>query len=143
MIRIGTCSWKYDSWRGLVYPENKQINYLEEYSKHFNTVEIDQWFWSLFEPSKVVLPSKKIVEEYNNSTPDDFLFTIKVPNAITLTHFYSKSKTDPLKLNPHFLSIDLFKEFYLTLKPLNKKIGCLIFQFEYLNKQKMSSISEF
>lgn len=143
MIRIGTCSWKYDSWRGLVYTDKAQINYLEEYSKHYNTVEIDQWFWSLFEPSKVVLPFKKIVEEYNYSTPDDFLFTIKVPNAITLTHFYSKSKTDPLKPNPHFLSIDLFNEFYAALKPLTKKIGCLIFQFEYLNKQKMSSLSDF
>ena len=20
-VRIGTCSWKYDSWRGIVYPE--------------------------------------------------------------------------------------------------------------------------
>ncbi len=43
-LRIGTCSWKYDSWRGLVYSNEPKINYLKEYSKHFNTVEIDQWF---------------------------------------------------------------------------------------------------
>jgi uncharacterized protein YecE (DUF72 family) len=143
MIRIGTCSWKYDSWRGLVYSDEQKINYLKEYSNLYNTVEIDQWFWSLFEPSKVVLPSIKTVEEYNNSTPDDFLFTIKVPNSITLTHYYTHNKSEQLKPNQHFLSADLFTEFYSILKPLHKKIGCLIFQFEYLNKQKMKSLVEF
>jgi uncharacterized protein YecE (DUF72 family) len=44
MIRIGTCSWKYDSWKGIVYSESKSKNYLKEYSQKFNTVEIDQWF---------------------------------------------------------------------------------------------------
>lgn len=40
-MRIGTCSWKYDSWKGLVYPDFGEFNYLEEYSRHYNTVEID------------------------------------------------------------------------------------------------------
>ena len=59
MIRFGTCSWKYDSWKGIVYTESKSKNYLKEYSQKFNTVEIDQWFWSLFPPAKVCLTSKK------------------------------------------------------------------------------------
>ncbi|MBC8235230.1 DUF72 domain-containing protein [bacterium] len=49
-LRIGTCSWKFPSWHKLVYSEPKGINYLEEYSRHYNTVEIDQWFWSLCSP---------------------------------------------------------------------------------------------
>ena len=47
-IRIGTCSWKYDSWEGLVCSRKKPANYLQEYSRNYTTVEIDQWFWSLF-----------------------------------------------------------------------------------------------
>ena len=47
-LHVGTCSWKYDSWKGIIYPEFGEINYLEEYSKHYKTVEVDQWFWSLF-----------------------------------------------------------------------------------------------
>ena len=43
MLRIGTCSWKYESWKGIVYPEFGDFNFLEEYSKTFNTVEVDQW----------------------------------------------------------------------------------------------------
>lgn len=143
MIRIGTCSWKYDSWKGIIYPDKEKFNYLEEYSMHFNTVEVDQWFWSLFEPKKVLLPKDIDVKSYAESVPAKFKFTIKIPNAITLTHFYSKSKTEELKPNPYFLNSDLFDKFLETLKPLQKKIGVLMFQFEYLNKQKLSGLTEF
>jgi uncharacterized protein YecE (DUF72 family) len=143
MIHIGTCSWKYDSWRGLIYSDSPNINYLKEYSKSYNTVEIDQWFWSLFEPSRVVLPRKNVVEAYKKSIPNDFLFTIKVPNSITLTHYYKRNKEEELKPNPFFLSVDLFNQFLDSINPLLKNIGCLIFQFEYLNKQKMKSLKEF
>jgi len=143
MLRLGTCSWKYDSWKGIVYSESKNKNYLKEYSQKFNTVEIDQWFWSLFPPAKVVLPQKGVAEEYKKSIPDDFLFTIKVPNSITLTHFYKDSKDETLNPNPFFLSVELFSEFLNAIEPIRKQVGCLIFQFEYLNKQKMKSLSEF
>ena len=142
-IRLGTCSWKYDSWKGLVYSERAKENYLLEYSRHYDTVEIDQWFWSLFGEDKVSLPLQNVVEEYTRSVPADFKFTIKVPNSITLTHFYRKLKTEPLVLNPHFLSHDLFESFINLLTPMHDKIGLLMFQFEYLNKQKMSSQQEF
>ncbi|MCW9066242.1 MAG: DUF72 domain-containing protein [Ignavibacteriaceae bacterium] len=143
MLRFGTCSWKYDSWKGIVYSGNDPKYFLKEYSEKFSTVEIDQWFWSLFPPSKVVLPQKRVAEEYKKSVPHDFLFTIKVPNSITLTHFYKNSKDDQLIPNPYFLSVELFKEFLNSIEPIRKQVGCLIFQFEYLNKQKMSSLSEF
>lgn len=143
MLRFGTCSWKYDSWKGIIYPDKEKFNYLQEYAKHFNTVEIDQWFWSLFEPKKVVLPDERIVKEYRDSVPDDFMFTIKVPNAITLTHFYNKNKTEELKPNPFFLSTDVFEKFLETLKSIEKNIGVIMFQFEYHNKQKLSGLPEF
>ena len=41
------------------------------------------------------------------------------------------------------MSAELFEEFLQTMKPIKNQIGSLIFQFEYLNKQKMSSMSEF
>jgi uncharacterized protein YecE (DUF72 family) len=143
MIRFGTCSWKYDAWRGIIYSDKKKINYLKEYAEHFSTVEIDQWFWSLFPSSKVVLPDRHTVFQYKQSIPDDFLFTIKVPNSITLTHFYNRNKKEPLVTNPYFLSVKLFEEFLDVLRPIENNIGCLILQFEYLNKQKINSISDF
>ncbi len=136
-LHLGTCSWKYDSWQGLVYPEHKPFNYLLEYSRHYPTVEVDQWFWSLFDGDKAVLPKPSMVREYAESVPDGFLFGIKVPNSITLTHHYKKQKSDPLKANPHYLSVELMREFLSCLQPLAKNLGPLIFQFEYLNKQKI------
>jgi len=143
MIRIGTCSWKYDSWKGIIYPVIDKINHLEEYSKHYNTVEVDQWFWSLFAPKKAVLPKDSDVKLYAKSVKEDFRITIKIPNSITLTHFYNKNNTAELKPNPFFLNTDLFEKFLETLKPMQQNIGVLMFQFEYLNKQKISGLTEF
>ena len=41
-LRIGTCSWKYDSWQGMVYSQPKPPNYLAEYAARYRTVEIDR-----------------------------------------------------------------------------------------------------
>ena len=142
-LRIGTCSWKYDSWKGIVYSENENINYLQEYSQHYDTVEIDQWFWSLFSSTKIILPQKSLVLEYQKTVPKDFKFTIKVPNSITLTHFYNKNKSETLVKNPFFLSNELFIEFLESIEAIKTQVGCLMFQFEYLNKQKMASLSHF
>lgn len=122
-----------------MYSEQKPLNYLQEYSRHYRTVEIDQWFWSLFGVEKVTLPSPFTVQEYLESVPPDFMFTIKVPNSLTLSHFYQKVKSEPLVENPYFLSPVLFQDFLRSIEPLKKNLGPLMFQFEYLNKQKMPS----
>ncbi len=140
---IGTCSWKYDSWMGIIYPEFGEFNYLKEYSLFSNSVEIDQWFWSLFGEKKVVLPDPATVEEYSNSVGDNFKFTVKMPNSITLTHFYRKTKNEELKKNPYLFSSELFNAFMETMAPLKDKSGPYMLQFEYLNKQKMASQKHF
>lgn len=142
-LRIGTCSWKYPSWRGLVYSGSKNINYLEEYARKYTTVEIDQWFWSLFGAEGVRLPNPADADAYRRSVSDDFRFTVKAPNSITLTHHYRQVKTDPLVANPHFLSPTLFNSFVSSLAPLRDVLGPLMFQFEYLNRQKMQSQHRF
>ena len=138
-LRIGTCSWKYGSWKDLVYSASRGINFLEEYATKYNTVEIDQWFWSLFGEDKVSLPEPSTVNEYRTAVPEGFRFTIKVPNSVTLTHFYRKNRSEPLRPNPYFLSKSLFLDFVERLKPIRGMTGSLMFQFEYLNRQKMPS----
>jgi uncharacterized protein YecE (DUF72 family) len=142
-IRIGTCSWKYDSWKGLIYSDIPKIDFLSEYAERYNTVEIDQWFWSLFRENKVSLPNPKIIDGYINSVPEDFKFSIKLPNSISLTHFYKNSKTDPLKTNPYFLSKELYLQIIELFSDFGEKLGPLMLQFEYLNKQKMNSQMDF
>lgn len=142
-LHLGTCSWKYDSWRGLVYSDAPHPDYLAEYSRKYDCVEIDQWFWSLFGPGKVVLPQPKTVADYASVVPDGFRFAVKMPNALTLTHFRPKSKADPLVANPHFLSLDLLHAFLDVVAPLRPYLGPMMFQFEYLNRDKMPSQAAF
>ena len=148
-LRIGTCSWKYDSWKGLVYDQDKTYraqDYLPDYARRLRTVEVDQWFWSLF-PGSIRLPDPGDVKRYTDSVPDDFVFSIKAPNALTLTHFYSKlsgaEKDFAGKPNKAFLDVGLLERFLECLKPLGRKRGPIMFQFEYLNKQKMASKEAF
>ena len=142
-LRIGTCSWKYPSWKGLVYSSSKPANFLKEYAKKYDTVEIDQWFWSLFGEEKITLPRPETAEEYFNSVPEDFKFTIKAPNSVTLTHLYTRLTGGALVQNPYFLSVPLFKEFLELISPLRERLGLVMLQFEYLNKKKMRGLSEF
>jgi len=142
-VRVGTCSWKYDSWRGLVYPEKGAFDFLEGYARRFDTVEIDQWFWSLFAGDKAALPKEIDVKYYAGAVPENFRFTVKAPNAITLSHHYQKDKAAPLAANPHFLSLDLYRDFLDRLEPLAGKTGLVMLQFEYLNLKKIGSQGEF
>lgn len=149
LLRLGTCSWKYDSWKGLVYEKGKAYrpdDYLADYAKHLDSVEVDQWFWSLF-PGGLRLPDPEVVKRYARSVPDGFVFTVKAPNALTLTHYYAKQAPAHAafagKPNPHFLDHDLLCQFLETLSPMKSKLGPIMFQFEYLNKQKMPSKEAF
>jgi uncharacterized protein YecE (DUF72 family) len=148
-LRIGTCSWKYDSWRGLVYDPGREYgpyDYLADYARYFNSVEIDQWFWSLY-AGGVRLPDTAAAKRYAESVPENFRFTVKVANSITLTHYYARQSkgADPTidVANPRFLQAGLLSRFIEAIEPLHPKLGPLMFQFEYLNKTKMPSLRAF
>jgi uncharacterized protein YecE (DUF72 family) len=142
-IRIGSCSWKYPSWKGLVYSAARGINYLAEYAARYDTVEIDQWFWSLFGEAEPRLPRAEDVAEYRGSVGEDFRFTLKLPNSLTLTHHYKKRKSDPLVPNRHLMSAELLRTFMERIDPLAGQLGPMMLQFEYLNKQKISGQGQF
>ena len=144
-LKIGTCSWKFDSWKGLFYDSSKTYrpdDYLPEYAQYLDTVEIDQWFWSLF-PGGIRLPDIGTVKTYAESVPDDFIFTVKAPNSLTLTHFYTKQTRKYAeyagKSNKYFLDNELLERFLERLTLMESKLGPIMFQFEYLNKKKMPS----
>jgi uncharacterized protein YecE (DUF72 family) len=131
-----------------VYSAPEGINYLSEYSRTYHTVEIDQWFWSLFgtdshgEP-KISLPDMDTVAEYLGSVPDDFRFSIKMPNSLSLTHHYLKKRGEVPLANRLFLSPDLLGQFLERIEPMQSRVLSLMFEFEYLNRQKMQSLHAF
>lgn len=121
-----------------MYSSSQPENYLAEYAQKYKTVEIDQWFWSLGKAS-YGLPNRNLVAEYDAATPTDFRFTIKCPNAITSALAY-RGGAEPNKL---FLNAEVFNRFFDRIEPLAPKLGLLMFQFEYLNRDKMDSRNRF
>ena len=73
-LRIGTSGWSYNEWAGVFYP-NSSANKLPFYSKVFGTVEVDSSFYAY--------PSKGIVQGWARYTPEDFVFSVKLPQLIT------------------------------------------------------------
>lgn len=137
-IKCGTCSWNYDSWLGLVYTKKspKAAGYLREYSKKYRTVEIDSWFYKI--------PPPKDIIEYSEQVDDDFSFTCKVTQDITLTHLRNfKQPKKELTPNNSFLSVDLFNEYINAITPLLPQMDAIMLEFEYLNKKKMESLDIF
>jgi uncharacterized protein YecE (DUF72 family) len=74
-LLLGTSGWSYNEWTGVFYP-SASTNKLSFYSKVFRTAEVDSTFYAF--------PSKNIVFGWARYTPDDFVFSAKLPR--TLTH---------------------------------------------------------
>jgi uncharacterized protein YecE (DUF72 family) len=134
MVRIGTCSWKYPSWAGIVYSRPDRIDYLAEYAARYSSVEVDQWFWAMPDPGTA--------ETYAASVPASFRFTVKAFNGLTWATLSGRKGAEP-QPNPRFLSPALLAQFLSALAPVRDRLGVLMLQFEYLNKKKMSGLDEF
>jgi uncharacterized protein YecE (DUF72 family) len=75
-IKIGTCAWSFDDWRGNFYPEKlPQNQWLAWYARALPAVEIDSTFYAT--------PSPQTIGHWLDATPDDFYFTCKMPREIT------------------------------------------------------------
>jgi uncharacterized protein YecE (DUF72 family) len=73
---IGCSGWHYEHWRGLYYPkELPKPKWLSFYAQQFDTVELNSSFYRL--------PSEKAFNTWQESTPDDFVFAVKVSRFIT------------------------------------------------------------
>ncbi|GAB4340336.1 MAG: DUF72 domain-containing protein [Candidatus Abyssubacteria bacterium] len=121
-LHIGTDSWSHKDWEGVFYHEGtKQADYLVEYATHYSTVEVDSTFYRI--------PSEKVVTAWRDKTPEGFIFSAKVPRAIT--HWESD---DAKKRLAFFLS---------RMGQLGDKLGPLLFQFRYYSKSEITGADEF
>jgi uncharacterized protein YecE (DUF72 family) len=123
IIRLGTSAFTAAGWEGSFYPEGtKPADYLSYYAKHFNSVELDNTFYRA--------PSKTTVEGWARKTPEGFVFAAKVPQVIT----HEKVLVD---CNAEF------QQFVKTMELLGKKLGPLLFQFGYFNKNAFAGLKDF
>ncbi|MFP5247320.1 MAG: DUF72 domain-containing protein [Thermoanaerobaculia bacterium] len=75
-IRIGTQGWNYAAWVGPFYPPGTRASeFLATYAKAFRVVEVDSTFYAI--------PDPRAVRAWNERTPADFTFALKMPKEIT------------------------------------------------------------
>ena len=135
-IFVGTSSWKYEGWCGLIYDEQRYCyrgkfaetrfkrDCLGEYAETFKTVCVDAAYYQF--------PSAKYLSGLIEKVPGDFLLTFKVTDDITLKRFTNLPRfgVKAGKPNSNFLNAELFTNAFLRpCEPFRNNIGMLIFEF--------------
>ncbi len=124
-IKIGTCAWSFEDWRGVFYPPHLPANrWLEFYARHFNAVEVDSTFYHT--------PAPHVATHWFEVTPPDFTFTCKLPREIT----HDRKLRESGELVRHFLE---------SITPLRPKLGCVLIQLPpyFSVKHDESALREF
>ncbi|MBB5637528.1 uncharacterized protein YecE (DUF72 family) [Pedobacter cryoconitis] len=79
-VFIGCAKWGRKEWVGLIYPpKTKEADFLNEYAKHFNAIELNAVYYQI--PS--VESVRKWKKQASDNAPGDFLFCPKFPKVIT------------------------------------------------------------
>ncbi len=114
-IRIGCQGWNYADWvtkaggESIFYPRGtKGGEMLESYAQIFETVEVDSTFYAI--------PSSLALENWYQKTPQNFTFSLKLPQTITHEH------------NLRQTSFEVLEEFCERIKILREKLGLVLIQ---------------
>jgi uncharacterized protein YecE (DUF72 family) len=131
-LRMGTMSWSFPGWRGLVYADKADAKRLSEdglsaYSKHplLGAVEIDR---SYYEP----LPEARYAA-YAAQVPDGFRFVVKAHEACTVRRFPAHERYGKKRGEANALYLDPAHAENAVIGPaargLGSKLGAVVFQF--------------
>ncbi len=139
-ICLGTSSWRYPGWCGILYDEDRYLwgthfskqrfseHCLEEYAETLRSVCVDATYYAL--------PRKRFLEGLVRQVPEDFVFSFKVPDEITIRTFPRLASFGPRagKVNDFFLSAELLEMgFLVRLEPMRDQVGALIFEFSHFH----------
>ena len=141
-VYIGTSSWTYPGWAGLVWDQAYAEPLLSKhglaaYSQHplMRTVSVDRTFYRPLSASQYAA--------YAAQVPDDFRFVVKAPSIITDAMVRAEAGR-ALQPNPQFLSPELaVREFVQpALEGLRHKTGALVFQLNPLTPLLLGQLPE-
>lgn len=133
-LRLGTSSWAFPGWTGLVYagaPKRQLLsrNGLCAYARHplLNTVGVDSGFYAPLDRARLA--------RYAAQVPADFRFLVKAPAAVT-DRYRRAEGGRPGELNPGFLDPALALEQAVApfRDELGERAGVLLFQLPPLGR---------
>ena len=106
-VYVGCAKWGRKEWVGLIYPEKtKEAKFLNEYVKHFNSIELNAVFYNMPKKEQVNTWMEKAENERN-----DFKFFPKFTRSIS----HLKRLKGAEELTSHYL--ENISEFGNTLGP--------------------------
>ncbi|MGN6319382.1 DUF72 domain-containing protein [Trinickia sp.] len=132
LVRVGTSSWSFPGWEGIVYGEAYSDSKLARdglnaYGAHplLRTVSIDRSFYAPLSVADYL--------RYAQQVPDHFRFIVKAPASVTDATLRAE-RGEPIAENPCFLDARLATDEFVTpcLEGLGAKAGALVFQFSPL-----------
>lgn len=122
-VFLGTSSFTAPGWEKAFYPPGlAPREYLSYYARHYYTLEIDSTFYSK--------PSSAVVNGWKAKTPDNFIFAVKVPQAITHEKVLAACQPE-------------MDEFVGVMSLLGDKLGPMVLQFPYFNRSVFKSPTDF
>jgi uncharacterized protein YecE (DUF72 family) len=78
-VFVGCAKWGRKEWRGMIYPaKTKEADFLDEYVKHFNSIELNAVFYKMPEKEQILKWREKAEKERV-----DFKFSPKFTQSIT------------------------------------------------------------
>lgn len=141
-LRLGTSSWTYPGWAGLVWDGEYADAVLSKhglaaYAQHplFRAVSIDRSFYRPLTASQYA--------RYAAQVPDGFRFVVKAPSAVCDALVRNEDgrgmQANPLFLNPQ-LAVQEFVQ--PALDGLGHKLGALVFQLSPLSGELLGRLPE-
>jgi uncharacterized protein YecE (DUF72 family) len=109
MVHIGTSGYSYDDWVGPFYPEGTaKPRFFAFYLQHFRCVELNFTHYAL--------PSARTMQRLVDQTPDDFRFTLKSFQEMTI----GRSQ-----------DLALYRAYREGIQPVldRGQLGCILLQF--------------
>jgi uncharacterized protein YecE (DUF72 family) len=144
-IHLGTSSWSFPGWTGLVYaarngkPASEQViarHGLAAYAAHplFRTVSLDRTFYAPL--------TQEEFARYAAQVPAHFRFVVKAPAAITDPVVRKPGSGEAARDNPLFLDATAAAATFIrpAIDGLGSRAGPLVFQFPPLGRRLLSDI---
>ena len=122
-LLLGTSSWSSVDWVGPFYSANlKPGQFIQAYARRFRTVEIDSTYYGI--------PARSLVTGWREKTPPGFIFAAKVPGVITHEKVLRDCQSE-------------FTTFLASIELLGDRLGPLLLQFPYFNRNAFVSRDPF
>lgn len=123
-VYFGCTGWSMKEWVGGYYPKGtKTANYLDEYAKQFNTIELNTTHYRI--------PKPDLIKRWVDKTSKDFRFSPKIPQSI--------SHSNDLGLNNGY--IDMFGE---VIQLMGERLGVPFMQLPpSFGPQKLPILEQF